>query len=227
MADAKLSSSKDQMIKSARMRIDSLLHVDPDGATFEGESNFIADIHHWCDGKGIDFEGVLTEADAAYRSDCGERPEPPARRLLALLESSRETLVEHGLPASKINDLISLVGERLKKLVVEKPVPVCASDESFEDSLRTVARDQWTDYIARLEVSQIAPEALRDLTKEKIGASGLVGAPREGAQEALKRYCDSKKIHVDFGDISTRRAVSNLVQRVRASATGRAGKGGI
>jgi hypothetical protein len=225
MQGANLSASEDRLIQAARMRIDSLLRGDVDGATLQGAGAFIADLRHWCDGKGISFDAALAEAELAYRSDYNGKAMPPAQRLLELLEASRAELLGSGVPAQTLDSFIAIARDKLSSQVANTARVERVPDSAFEASLRQVGFDQWQQHFARQKSAGVAPKVVRDVGYEKINSSGARGPARDGAIQALGAFCDQNGIQFDRSHIAAQSApVSALSVSERAKRANGGGK---
>lgn len=181
----------DEVIRGAWMRVDTLLRQDPAGAGMEAAANMVADLRHWCDAKGIDFDQVIGQADANYHADHGREAPPtaPAARVLTALGKARPILTREGVPAASLNAFERALMEAINDQFMAARAPRRPSEQVFEDSVAEVARDQWQRAINRDLQKGLRPEQVYQAALDRLSAASLFGPTRRGAIEAVEGFC--------------------------------------
>lgn len=184
-----------EVIRGAWMRTDELLRKDPAGASMEAAINVVADLRHWCDAQGIDFDQVIAQADEAYNADrnipVSETPPPaPAARVLGALNKARPILVRQGVPTATLNQFErALIDGINEQFASAKPARRPAADE-FEQSVIELARDQWGGAMSRdLQRGSLTIEQVYNAAIDRVGGAGIFGPNRTGAIQAIERFC--------------------------------------
>lgn len=185
-------------IAGSRMRVDVLLSSDPSGANMQSAADCVADMRHWCDGKGFDFDAVIADADVAYHSDYGQKPVPPVRRLLNIIENHRQGLVKMGIPADLLEEFERRVIDGVNAYIATEARPVRGQpDQNFEQSVRDVSRDSWSASLNNDLNRGMVPEQVYESARNKLQHGGVHGPAREGAVQAIKRFCTQNGVIFD------------------------------